>query len=137
GWGVGALGEGKLGGGRGKRRVLYVTVGTGVGGGLVIDGSLLGAGRPAVAEIGHLRPGLDAIGPEQTIESIASGRGIEAAARELGLNLATAKAIAEAADQGDRQAATVMDRACQALGWGIAQTITLAAVEIGIVGGGL
>lgn len=76
-----ALAEARFGGGRGKRGVLYVTVGTGVGGGLVLDGALYGSDRPAIAEIGHLRPGLEAVEPSQTIESISSGRGIEAAAR--------------------------------------------------------
>ena len=52
-----ALAEARFGAGKGSRCVFFVTVGTGIGGGLVIDGRLHGAGRPAVAEIGHLRPG--------------------------------------------------------------------------------
>jgi glucokinase len=79
---VAALAEAKLGAGRGAGIVFYVTVGTGVGGGLVIDGKLHGAGRPAVAEIGHLRPGLQCDRDDQTVESLASGWGIAAAARE-------------------------------------------------------
>lgn len=78
---VAALAEARHGAGQGSRIVFYVTVGTGVGGGLVIDGKLHGAGRPAVAEIGHLRPGLQSVLPEQTVESLASGWGIAAAAR--------------------------------------------------------
>ena len=78
---VAALAEASYGAGRGKSTVFYVTVGTGVGGGLVTGGRMFGAGRPAVAEIGHLRPGLAADQPSLTVESIASGRGIEAAAR--------------------------------------------------------
>jgi glucokinase len=76
-----ALAEATYGAGRRRRRVFYVTVGTGVGGGLVVDGHLQGQGRPAVAEIGHLRPGLHADRPEATVEAIASGRGIEQEAR--------------------------------------------------------
>jgi len=78
-----ALAEARFGAGRGKRGVFYVTVGTGVGGGLVLDGQLFGSNRPAIAEIGHLRPGLDAVEASQTIESIASGRGIETTIREF------------------------------------------------------
>lgn len=81
-----ALAEARHGAGRGARTVFYVTVGTGVGGGLVIDGQIHGMDRPAVAEIGHLRPGLQADRPEQTVESVASGWGIaaEAIARAQG-----------------------------------------------------
>lgn len=83
---VAALAEATWGAGAGSHIVLYVTVGTGVGGGLVIGGQLHGQGRPAAAEIGHLRPGLQAQRPEQTVESLASGWGIaaEAAARIRG-----------------------------------------------------
>lgn len=50
-----ALAEACFGAGRGKRTVFYVTVGTGIGGGLVIDRKIHGTDRPAAAEIGHLR----------------------------------------------------------------------------------
>ncbi len=76
-----ALAEARFGAGRDKRSVFYVTVGTGVGGGLVLGGTLYGSDRPAIAEIGHLRPGLDATEPSQTVESLASGPGIEASIR--------------------------------------------------------
>jgi len=76
-----ALAEAKHGAGRGKETVFYVTVGTGIGGGLVKGGVLHGAGRPASAEIGHLRPGLHADRPEATVESLASGLGIAEAAK--------------------------------------------------------
>ncbi len=76
-----ALAEAHYGAGRGHRTVFYVTVGTGVGGGLVIDGHVHGTDRPAAAEIGHLRPGLFADDPHVTVESLASGWGIAATAR--------------------------------------------------------
>lgn len=75
-----ALAEARFGAGRGRRIVLYVTVGTGIGGGLCLDGRIHGTFRPAATEIGHLRPGLDADKPDHTVESIASGRGIESRA---------------------------------------------------------
>ena len=76
-----ALAEAECGAGEGRGRVFYVTVGTGVGGGFVVDGQLQGRGRPAISEIGHLRPGLARSRPDATVESIASGWGIEAAVR--------------------------------------------------------
>lgn len=78
-----ALAEARFGAGRAESVVFFVTVGTGIGGGLVIDGQLHGSGRPAVAEIGHLRPGLSADRADLTVESFASGRGIEAAVNRL------------------------------------------------------
>lgn len=79
-----ALAEARYGAGAGRQTLFYVTVGTGIGGGFVKHGVVHGAGRPASAEIGHLRPGLHADRPETTVESLASGSGIaEAAKRRL------------------------------------------------------
>ena len=80
---VAALAEATYGAGRGSGTVFYITVGTGIGGGLVIDGKLQGSGRMAIAEIGHLRPGPLADDSHHTVESLAAGPGIEAAARAL------------------------------------------------------
>ena len=71
-----AVAEAACGAGRACRSVFYVTVGTGVGGGWVLDGQLQGRGQPAIAEIGQMRPGPGAVRPDQTVESLASGRGI-------------------------------------------------------------
>src|SRR5207244_3015081 len=75
-----ALAEARYGAGRGAASVFYVTIGTGIGGGLVLGGQLHGTGRQAAAEIGHLRPGLNADRAEMTVESLASGPAIAAAA---------------------------------------------------------
>ncbi len=81
-----ALAEARFGAGKGLRTVFYVTVGTGIGGGLVIDGRIHGTDRPAAAEIGHFRPGLVADERHATVESVASGWGIAATARACLLN---------------------------------------------------
>jgi glucokinase len=180
-----ALAEARFGAGQGKSIVFFVTVGTGVGGGLAIDGKLHGRGRPASAEIGHLRPGLHADRADETVESLASGWGIAAAARarlsgdvsrplpatrrdegplapdEVRRRLAdaeqtgkeytadllhraggdlealTAKMVAQAAADGNEIAREVLDHATQALGWAIAQVITLLAPQVIVVGGGV
>jgi len=182
---VSALAEARYGAGRGAAIVFYVTVGTGIGGGLVVEGRLHGGGRPAAAEIGHLRPGLNADRPEMTIESLASGPAIAAAAvarmtgqvsrqldsirgplehpnrqqvkqrladvkdaeQEFITDLAqrcasdadrlTAKLVAQAAADGNEIARQVLDHACQALGWAIAQVITLVGPEVVVIGGGV
>src|SRR5262245_58775930 len=182
---VAGLAEARFGAGRGASSALYVTVGTGIGGGLVFGGKLHGSGRPAAAEIGHLRPGLNADRPEMTVESLASGPAIAAAAlarmtgqasppldtirgplehpnrqqvrkrladikdaeREWVADLTqrcggdherlTARLVAQAATDGNELARQILDHACQALGWGIAQVVTLVAPEVIVVGGGL
>lgn len=78
---VAALAEARFGAGRGRNPVFYVTVGSGVGGGLIIDGHIYRGRGWGAAEIGHLRPGLHADRPEQTVEALASGWGIAATAQ--------------------------------------------------------
>lgn len=162
-----ALAEARFGAGRAHRVVFFVTVGTGVGGGLVIDGQLYQPGQRAVAEIGHLRPGLQATGVHQTVEAAASGRGIEQAmqSRLEGLNspraggpgsadsaddrldllsrcnglpdLLTARVIGEAAADGNALALEVLGHACDTLGWAVAQVTTLIAPGVVVIGGGV
>jgi glucokinase len=140
-----ALAEAKFGAGRGCDPVFYVTVGTGIGGGFVRGGSLYRGYGPAAAEIGHLRPGLDAVEPEATVESIASGLALERAAATLAddplfapfagnLNAAT---LAWAAGRGHAPSRALLDRAFAALGWAVAQMITLLAPQAVVVGGGV
>ena len=77
------LGEARFGAGQGARIVFYSNVGTGIGGALVIGGQLHRGSCGIASELGHLRPGLQCEGPDQTLESIAAGWGIAAAAAAL------------------------------------------------------
>ncbi len=154
-----ALGEARLGAGRGKRSVFYVTVGSGIGGGLVLDGTIYGTQRPAACEIGHLRPGVKAVDPSQTVESLASGWGLarQAAARVAHPSISDragdiedlrrrcggkdvridARLLAEAASEGNRLAQQVIEDGISTLGWAVAQVATLFAPEVVVVGGGV
>lgn len=76
------LAEAKFGSGRGFNPVFYVTVGTGIGGGLIVGGQVYAGNLAGAAELGHLRPGLGADRADRTIESVASGLGIAAAAQD-------------------------------------------------------
>lgn len=174
---VAALAEATYGAGRGHGTVFYITVGTGIGGGLVIDGRSQGAGRLAIAEIGHLRPGPLADDSHATVESLAAGPGIEAAARALVTGEArhplivaggfsptdndvdwsaaqddtddllcrclgeveelTAKHIAQAAAHGNQIAKAALHQAHVALGWAIAQMVTLLSPHVVVIGGGV
>ena len=77
------LGEARFGAGRGAKVCFYSNVGTGIGGALVIGGRLYTGSAGVACEVGHLRPGLDCLEPEQNLESLAAGWGIEAAIRQL------------------------------------------------------
>lgn len=153
---VAALGEAKFGAGQGSGRVFYVTVGTGIGGGFVVEGRLDGSARPAISEIGHLRPGTNSRSKEETVESLASGWGIERYARQLlqqdddqdakarllelcgnDANQLTAKLIGVAVNERDPLAMHIFDAATNVLGWAIAQTITLLAPDVVVIGGGV
>jgi glucokinase len=157
---VACLAEASFGAGRGARSVFYVTVGTGIGGGLVFDRQIHGTDRPASAEIGHLRPGLEATSSKQTVESLAAGPGIAHSTRirleamqsageatrdfqdfrdRCGGNFQqlTTKMIGEAAASGNQLAIAQYAAAMRVLGWGISQLITLVAPEVVVVGGGV
>jgi glucokinase len=152
-----ALAEAAWGAGKGGNTVFYVTVGTGVGGGLVLRGRLHGEGRPAVAEIGHLRPGPRAVDPHQTVESLASGWGItESARRQLaeaspedperqaleqacqgGLEQLDCQHLGTLASAGNSIAQRAIAIGIETLGWAIAQVVTLTSADVIVVGGGV
>ena len=146
-----ALAEARFGAGRGSDPVFYVTVGTGIGGGFVRQGRLYAGHGPAAAEIGHLRPGPASTDPHATVESIASGLAIEAAAdsqlagdaafrRLVGVDAdakLTPRELARGAELGNQAAREILARATTTLGWAIAQVVTLLAPEAIVVGGGV
>ena len=158
-----ALAEARFGAGKDKERVFFVTVGTGVGGGWVRNGQLDGVNSPAIAEIGHLRPGLQAENPDMTVESMASGWGIAKVARSYisaslleGSNKAcrvesidllrrcdqkldqlSTEMISQAAADGNSIANRAIGQACKSLGWAIAQVITITSPDVVVIGGGV
>ena len=133
------LAEALFGAGRGHRVVFYITVGSGIGGALVVDGRVYSGGHGIASEIGHLRPGLDAGDPHATVESFASGFGIAAAGRAwLGrreqsatipsaadllarcggrIEQLSGRMVIEAAAAGNVAAQQIFARALQTLGW--------------------
>lgn len=149
---VAALAEAVHGAGRGAERVFYVTIGTGIGGGMVVAGRIDGESCPAVAEVGHLRPGLNATDSHATVESVASGLGMEQRVMRMlasdsarnsdldqlrALKRVTARDIVAASLAGNSIANEIFAAAIQTLGWALAQVITIAAPQRIVVGGGV
>jgi len=140
-----ALGEAVWGAGKNKRRLIYVTVGTGIGAGLVFDGELYRGVDQAHPEIGHHM--VDSSGPPCSCgfhgcwESVAAGPAMVAwfrahrPAEYPGFETLTAKRICELARAGDELARQAVEREAQYLGLGLANLITLFAPDAIVLGG--
>ncbi len=151
---IAALGEFTFGAGRACASVLYVTVSTGVGGGLVIGGKIYNGADAMAGEIGHTicdpRGAPCVCGRRGCVEALACGPAIARAALEQMRaqphlvtalrafdDSLTAAEVARAANAGDEFAQRVLDDAARALGFGIGTAITLLNPARVIVGGGV
>jgi glucokinase len=143
-----ALGEWRFGGGQGASTIVYVTVGTGIGGSVLIDGWTL-RGRGAFgSEIGHMVLAVDAHGTGIHWQDLASGMALGAAAAtampeypdSLLHQIAseepvTGRDVAHAAAQGDRLAQQLMKQEAVFLGLGFTSLLHLFSPDIILVGG--
>jgi glucokinase len=149
-----ALGEYIFGAGKGSQNMIYVGLGTGVGGGVISEGRLIDGARGMGGELGHVSVDLD--GPRCTCGSsgcieafcsswsitheatllVSSGRGaaILAAAVEGKIG---PRAVGAAAAVGDPSALALLERAGTALGAGLASFINIFNPEIIVLGGGV
>ena len=147
--------ERRFGAGRGFDSFLGVFWGTGVGGGIVMDGRVL-AGRGSAGEIGHVcaKPGGRRCncGLEGCVEAYAGRGSLEERARDMarerptvlfdlmnerGRDRLSSGVWLRALQAGDAVAEDLLERAVQALGVGIGSAVTLLDVEAVVVGGGL
>lgn len=148
---VAGLAEALFGMGQKLSSIFYITIGSGIGGGFVVNGQIYrGAGRGA-AEIGHLQV-VDGNG-RVPLEQIASGWSIGAFARQMAAKNSaraakliqvagkaeaiTAEHVAQAAEQGDVLALGILQRAWSTLAEGICQMVTLLCPERIVIGGGV
>ncbi|MCF3120331.1 ROK family protein [Streptomyces arenae] len=131
---------------RGHDNALCMVVSTGVGGGLVLNGTLHPGPTGNAGHIGHISVDLDGescpCGARGCVERIASGPNIARRALESGWlpgpdGDTSAAAVATAARAGDPVALTSFERAAQALAAGIAATATLVEIDIAVIGGGV
>ena len=149
-----ALGEMWAGGGKGSKNLVMVTLGTGVGGGVVHDQKIVAGRHGLGGEIGHIhiREGEKETcncGGHGCLEQVASATGIAREARrkmaakpDASLMRAygdaiTAKNVLDAAKAGDALALEVMDTVCYYLGWALATISMTVDPEIFVIGGGV
>ena len=150
---VAALGEQWKGGGEGKDSVIMVTLGTGVGGGIIVDGKIVEGAHGAGGEIGHIHVE-DSItdpcgcGNCGCLEQVASATGIVRLAKEelaknpvlptaLRDSEITSKAVFDAYKEGDAMATTIVNRFAKYLGTGIATIAAVTDPEVIVIGGGV
>ena len=150
------VGEHNFGAGRGFRHMIFITISTGIGGGIIIDNELYAGASGAAGEVGHMgvAPGAGRIcgaGHPGCLEAYASGTAIAARAREAiaegRLPRVTqlvkeqpplsAQTVYLAAEQGEAEAASIIREAGIYLGIGLATLINAFNPQAIVLGGGL
>lgn len=146
------LGEYLFGAGKGVKNMVYITVSTGIGGGIIVNGSLLHGVRDSAGEVGHqtiLPDGpLCNCGNRGCLEALSSGTAIAKRAMEEIKNNKdtilkewaekkelTAKHVREAMLRGDKVAKEIWDSAMEYLGIGVGNIITIVSPERVVIGG--
>lgn len=151
---VAALGEMWQGGGKGYKDMVMVTLGTGVGGGIIINGHILAGINGAAGEIGHIpmrddEPETCGCGKKGCLEQYASATGIVRITKEYleknpevkttlrGMDGFTAKEIFDEAKKGDKAALTMVDEVGCMLGKALASIACTVNPEAFVIGGGM
>lgn len=150
---VAALGEMWKGGGRGYQDIVMVTLGTGVGGGIILDGKIRAGSNGGAGEIGHM-----IINPAETrrcgcgghghLEQYASATGItylaEQALRETkqpsalrNIEKLRAKDIFDHAKEGDALALSLVDQVCEILAMALTHVAAAVDPQAFVIGGGV
>jgi glucokinase len=150
-----ALGEHRFGAGRGIDNMVYLTISTGIGGGVVIGGRLYAGENGNAGEIGHMTVVYNGrrcgCGNRGCLEAYASGTGIAARAREAVLagepsgllalagsvEAITAETVVDAVREGDRLAGRIWDETVEILGAGVANVINVFNPRRVVLGGGI
>ena len=146
-----ALGEWRYGAGRGHHHLLYMTISTGIGSGIIANNQLLLGVRGLAAELGHVTVDPDGpvcgCGQKGHLEAFASGpaivlwveqelaNGIPSALAES--QTLSAKAISKAAHAGDRLALKALQRAGMYIGMAVVDFVHMFNPSIIIIGGGV
>ena len=150
---VAALGEFWKGGGQGCDNMVFVTLGTGVGGGIIVEGNLLHGAHGSGAEIGHLVLNRDETescncGKKGCVEQYCSATGIVRLAKKYlaenntgsalkDVEPLTCKDIFDAAKAGDEAAAKILDQVYAYMGEFLGNVCSVVNPEVVVLGGGV
>ena len=150
---VAALGEMWKGGGEGTQNLIMATLGTGVGGGIIVDGKIVTGAHGAGGEIGHLNVCEDEseacnCGQHGCLEQYASATGVvRMAKRKLAKTTEetslrkfedlTAKDVFDEAKAGDKVALEIVDEVCEILGKALGKIACVVNPEVFVIGGGV
>lgn len=150
---VAALGELWKGSGKNFRNLVLITLGTGVGGGIILNGSILSGSNGAAGEIGHMfvnkeETNICGCGKKGCLEQYASATGIVRLAKDLlkdtekpsalrQIDVITSKDVFDCAKDGDSLAMEVVEKACYYLGIALANVAQVVDPEAFIIGGGV
>jgi glucokinase len=150
---VAALGEQWKGGGQGYNSMVLVTLGTGVGGGIILNGSILAGSNGSAGEIGHIfvekeETDVCGCGKSGCLEQYASATGIVRMARNFISKSSEpsklrqekqidAKVIFDCAREKDALALAIVEKACSYLGIALAQVAQVVDPEAFVIGGGV
>lgn len=142
-----ALAEWQFGAGKGAKNMIFLTFGTGMGAGLILNGKLYSGSCGTAGEVGHIRLDSDgpvAYGKAGSFEGFCSGAGIAAMAKKMlsiynGSTIipkdnVTAKTVAEAAEKGDKLASAIYRRCGEKLGLGVSILIDILNPEKIVIG---
>lgn len=132
-----AVGEAMFGAGRGYDDVVYVTVSTGIGAGVLLGGRLV-AGTRSAAEVGHTILDFCAAqeGRPASLEELGSGTALGRAAAAAGLPAGGAELV-ELVRAGDRHARRIWDSTVEAVAAGVRNLVHLYAPDVVVLGGGV
>jgi glucokinase len=137
-----AIGEWRAGAGRGEHDLVMLTLGTGVGGGVISGGAPFRGRNGVGAELGHVvvvhdgRPCQGACTGHGHLEAYVSGSAATAAAREAFGPSADAHRLVRLADEGDARARELLEELAGYLGSGIGSFVNLFAPQLVVLGGG-
>jgi len=137
-----ALGEYWMGAGKGAESLVLATIGTGIGGGIILDGKILNGYNASAGEIGHIvintkETEYCTCGKKGCAEQYASAAAMEKTYERLYGTKISAKEIVERAKNNEPQAEFVFEKGCKALGQVLSSVAGVINPEIFIIGGGL
>ena len=132
-----ALAEWRFGAGRGSENMIFLTFGTGMGAGLILNGRLYEGTCGMAGEVGHIsltENGPEGYGKNGSFEGYCSGGGLVRLAKTMGYDFESAKDICESAREGKTEACRVITESAKRLGQGLSFLIDILNPQKIVIG---